>query len=65
MWDLLADVGGFKDGLMILGLLLTSLYANLSFKSDFLNGTPIDGGRDNKIHRFSQLTTHYNAKVFE
>jgi len=26
-WDLLADVGGFSDGLTILGLLLTTLFA--------------------------------------
>ena len=37
-WDLLADVGGFSDGLNLLGYILTSIYASLAFKADYLDG---------------------------
>ena len=30
-WNLLADVGGFHDGMLLVGSLFMSLYASLSF----------------------------------
>ena len=38
MWDLLGDVGGFNDGLLLICSLLMSSYAALAFKADYLNG---------------------------
>ena len=37
IWDLLADVGGFNDGLYMIFQLFMSSYSALSFKTSILN----------------------------
>ena len=39
MWDLLGDVGGFHDGLFLLGSMFVTTYSNFSFKKDYFDGT--------------------------
>ena len=36
IWDLLSDVGGFNDGLMLVCQLLTGAYAAASFTTSFI-----------------------------
>ena len=36
VWDLLGDVGGFNDGLHLVGYFLISTYASFSFKQSIL-----------------------------
>ena len=48
IWDLLADVGGFHDGLMIIGTILVSSYASLVFKKDYLDGTLVENTTDKR-----------------
>ena len=36
IWDLLSDVGGFYDGLILVCELLTGAYAAASFKTSFI-----------------------------
>ena len=37
LWDLVGDVGGFHDALIIMCELLTGVYAAIAFKTNFLN----------------------------
>ena len=48
IWDLLGDVGGFHDGLFLLGSAIVSIIARLSFQKDFLNGTTVEAHLDKK-----------------
>ena len=41
-WDLLADVGGFNDGMILLCTLFMSSYSAIAYKIDFLNGRIVD-----------------------
>ena len=41
-WDLLGDVGGFNDGLHLVGSLLMSSYAAFSFKQSILKNVKVD-----------------------
>ena len=41
-WDLLADVGGFNDGLFLLFSIFMSSYSALAYKIDYLNGKVVD-----------------------
>ena len=61
VWDLLGDVGGFNDGLILLCQLLTSFYTAISFKTKFLAATFFDSDSDandrsNSAHRSTFLT---------
>ena len=42
MWDLLGDIGGFYDGLIIVASILFGAYGSFAFHSDLLGGTPYD-----------------------
>ena len=42
IWDMLGDVGGFNDGLILVCQLLTSAYTAVSFKTQFLTSIYID-----------------------
>ena len=56
MWDLLGDVGGFNDGLLLLCSIFMSSYSAFSFTLDVLNQFPIDLSRssmDSKGARFT------------
>ena len=46
VWDLLGDVGGFNDGLVLVCQLLTSFYTAISFKTKFLASTYFDSDSD-------------------
>ena len=46
VWDLLGDVGGFSDGLILVCSLYMSLYAAIAFKADYLNGQYIDAASE-------------------
>ena len=41
-WDLLGDVGGFNDGLNLVGSFLMSTYAAFSFKQSILKNIKVD-----------------------
>ena len=43
VWNLLADVGGFNDGLHLVGFFLISSYASFSFKQSILKNVKVDG----------------------
>ena len=43
IWDLLADVGGFYDGLFLVIGILYAPFGLIAFKADFFNRTPYDG----------------------
>lgn len=42
IWDLLADVGGFNDGLLLLCSIFMSSYSAFSFTLDVLGQFPVD-----------------------
>ena len=42
IWDLLADVGGFNDGLILLVKLLFGSYSYFAFKKDLLSNFHVD-----------------------
>ena len=46
VWDLLGDVGGFNDGLILVCQLLTGAYTAASFKTKFLASIFYDSNRD-------------------
>ena len=46
VWDLLGDVGGLNDGLILVCSLLTSAYTAASFKTKFLASIFFDSNRD-------------------
>ena len=41
-WDLLGDIGGFYDGLIIVGMILFGAYSAFAFQNDLLSGVPYD-----------------------
>ena len=59
IWDLLGDIGGFNDGLIILASILFSAYASFAFHTDLFNGVPYDDNDnfDSKSHGKHGLTT--------
>lgn len=42
MWDLLGDVGGFNDGLLLICSLFMAPYAEFAFKTDYLKTSKVD-----------------------
>ena len=46
IWDLLGDVGGFNDGLVLVLQILTSAYSAVSFKTQFLASIYYDSNSD-------------------
>ena len=46
VWDLLGDVGGFNDGLMLVCQILTGAYTAASFKTKFLASIFYDSNED-------------------
>ena len=61
IWDLLGDVGGFHDGLMIVFSLFMGSYSALAFKIDYLKSTQVDDGssskRDKRAEMYRKNTT--------
>lgn len=56
MWDLVEDVGGFNDGLILICSLFMSFYAAFAFKADYLDGQFIDTSSEtaqSKRNRFA------------
>ena len=41
-WELLGDVGGFNDGLMLICTFFMATYSALSYNINVLNGTVVD-----------------------
>ena len=60
IWDLLGDVGGFNDGLFLLGSLLVSTYARLHFKKDYLDGTQMENPENQHLRNFEN-SDRFNA----
>ena len=52
-WDLLGDVGGFYDGLLILATLIMSFGSRSSFLKDYLNGKLVDEPTKNRTKTVS------------
>ena len=46
VWDLLGDVGGFNDGLILVCQLLTSAYTAASFRTKYLASSYFDSDND-------------------
>ena len=46
IWDILGDVSGFNDGLILVYQLLTSFYTAVSFKTQFLSSIYFDSSSD-------------------
>ena len=42
VWDLLGDVGGFNDGLILLCSIFMSSYSAFSYRMNVLNQIPVD-----------------------
>lgn len=57
-WDLLGDVGGFNDGLMLVCHLLTSAFSAASFKTKFLRQVFFDSNSDER-----RRTSHENRST--
>ena len=43
MWDLLSDVGGFHDGLVLLIAFAATSFAKFNFEKDYINGKFVEG----------------------
>lgn len=56
MWDLLGDVGGFNDGLLLLCSIFMSAYSAFSFTLDVLNQFPIDLSRSSLNKKGARFT---------
>ena len=56
-WDLLGDVGGFHDGLILLAEIFLGFAAQLAFESDYLNGRLLDNSGKNfkRVHNSPQF----------
>ena len=54
IWDLLGDVGGFNDGLVLVLQILTSAYTAVSFKTQFLASIYYDSNSDARNRQTSQ-----------
>ena len=48
IWDLLGDVGGFNDGLVLVSSILFSFYGLCAFKKDLISNTHVDGDISSK-----------------
>ena len=46
IWDLLGDVGGFNDGLVLVCQLITSAYTAASFRTKYLASSYFDSNND-------------------
>ena len=42
VWDLLGDVGGFNEGLLIVVSLLMAPYSAFAFKNDYMSASKVD-----------------------
>ena len=58
IWDLLGDVGGFHDGLILVFSLFMSSYSALAFKIDYLKSTQVDDGSLSKSDRRGRGEIH-------
>ena len=54
-WDLLGDVGGFNDGLFLIGSLLMSMFSSFAYKKDYLDGTVIEGHQVRNLEKSSSF----------
>ena len=54
VWDLLGDVGGFNDGLHLVGYFLLSSYAAFSYKQSILKDAKVDGEALKKSSKHAQ-----------
>ena len=59
VWDLLADVGGFNDGLLLVAKILFSSYSAWLFKKDLLGEIRIDS--DSKESEKSKSVAFQNS----
>ena len=57
-WNLLGDVGGFHDGLILMSSLFMTAYASLAFQKDYLNGYITENSSDDKISTFEQCKSY-------
>lgn len=53
LWDLLGDIGGLNDGLMLISNLFMLTYSALSFRVEWLRGQVFDSSlsSDARVHR--------------
>ena len=61
-WDLLSDVGGLKDGLLLLGSIILSPYARLAFMEDYLNSTEVES-LDSKSESSLENSEGFNSML--
>ena len=65
IWDLLGDVGGFNDGLVLVLQILTSAYTAVSFKTQFLASVYYDTNSDARSRRNSHQYSSTIATITE
>ena len=53
-WDLLGDVGGFNDGLYLIGSLMLSTYARAAFQQDYLDGIEVESPTSETVRRIEK-----------
>ena len=52
VWDLLGDVGGLHDGLVILLSILIVPFSTFSFSNDFINDKFVDGSTSKRARAY-------------
>ena len=62
VWDLLGDVGGFNDGLHLVGYFLVSTYAAFSYKQSILNNVNVDS---EALKKSSKQTQYENSVRYQ
>ena len=60
IWDLLADVGGFNDGIILVCKVFMSGYSAIAFKTEFFNRSSYDTGKDPRKHKYSSYRSVLN-----
>ena len=66
MWDLLGDVGGFNDGLVLVSSLLFGFYGSFAFRKDLVSITHVDhdlSGKHNSKSIAFQSSQDYQRTV--
>lgn len=64
MWNLLADVGGFHDGLYLIVGILLGPYSAIALKVDLIDGRPVDVG-NNSQNRNRKNSTRFKEAMAE
>ena len=59
MWDLLSDVGGFHDGLVLLIAFAMTSFAQYSFEKDYIDGKFVEGAQSDRNMNMQHDSTRF------